>query len=613
MVVSSFKLLVLLFLLGAQEGTVKRIRFEGNRHFSDSRLAKVIYMDRKASFTLDAVSKDSIEILRFYHNQGFPLTEVRWAYLENRRALTYYIEEGMRLRISGIEVIGALSSDLAGLRSVITIRKNTPPVQFWINDTEAKIKRYYQNRGYYNAVVQTDTSIQDENIQITYTVAPGNKVWISGISFKGAEGFVDTNFLARASRLSKGELYSASRVDRASRLLYSTYLFTRVELGRYPPLSGSDDSLGLLFTLTPDKTRSILLGGGIQTAENGYIPDRLLLSAGWENLNLFKKGITLSTNLTFNPIFVFDFKSKEFDWNYEFKAEIRNRYPYFLPWGINFGIYPYFEHSRLKDSVGIIYNYFTLGGELGVDKDISDRLRVALSMQGTQTWVPRRDTANVTNFLRTSLIYDTRNDFFNPSAGVFFYPYLDWAGRPFGGDNHFARLAADFRNYLALPFKSVLAWRLRVGWIIPHSGMNPAEISKLDKFYLGGSGSVRALYLRSVGPDSTVTGSRKIVDSITGDTAAIPIFEHYGTFLFLHNLELRTPYFFNLVSVAVFLDAGACSRDLNDTGAYWGWGPGIGVRVQTPIGPVRLDYAKDARKPFSENWGRIEIGFLQAF
>lgn len=566
-------------------------------------------MDKKDLFDPSSVSQDSTQILAFYRKQGFPEPQIRWAYDDSRGLLTYYIEEGFRLKISEIEVIGASAEDLSGIREVMTIRKNTAPVQYWIGDTEARIKRYYQDRGYCNAVVETDTYVQDKKLEVVYTVAQGNKVWLSEISFRGVEGFVDTSFLAKVTRLSPGELYSESRIERASRLLYSTNLFRRVELGKYTPGSGSQDSLDLLFSLTPDSTHSILLGGGIQTAENGYIPDRLLLSAGWENLNLFRRGITFNANLTFNPIFSF---WPDFDWNYETRLDINNRYPYFLPWGINFGIYPYVEHGRRVDEEGRYY-FYTVGGELGVDKDISDRLRVALSMQAEQSWIPRRDTANVTNFLRASVIYDTRDDFFNPSSGVFLNPYADWAGKPFGGDNHFARLSFDFRNYLALPFKSVLAWRLRTGWIIPHSGMDPGAIWFSEKFCLGGSGSVRALYTRSVGPDSTLYRFKEIVDTITGDTAAVPIFQYYGTFLLLHNLELRTPYFFGWVSVVVFLDAGVCSRSPDDMSSYWGWGPGLGIRVKTPIGPIRLDYAKDPSKTFSENWGRVEIGFLQAF
>lgn len=205
---------------------------------------------------------------------------------------------------------------------------------------------------------------------------------------------------------------------------------------------------------------------------------------------------------------------------------------------------------------------------------------------------------------------------------MFFSPYADWAGRPFGGDNDFFRFNAELRNYLALPFGSVLAWRLRGGLIAPHSGMTYENISLFEKFTLGGSGTVRAVSDRALGPDSILVNFRpNPPDSVTGEVDTTWFFDHYGTFLLLYSFELRTPYVFNnLIGFAFFVDVGMCARDADHVrDADRAWGPGAGIRINTPIGPVRIDYAKNASepfKPFKESWtlgGRIELGFLQAF
>jgi outer membrane protein assembly factor BamA len=563
------------------------------------------------------VAADSSELIRYYRNQGFIWVALTPSYLEHRRHLTYYIDEGKRLKIRNIRIIGVSASDEKAVLSKIPLKKKTPFTLFGQQETERLAKKYYKDRGYPYVVVNVDTAISQADVELTLSVVPGKRTWISSISFSGAPpSFVHPDFLMRSTRLKAGELYSGQRLDRANRLIYATSLFSRVRMQLLKVPSGREDSLDVEFELTPTKTHAILLGVGLQTAPDTLIPDRILLSAGWENLNLFHRGVTFSSEVTFVPTFGGD---------YEIALELRNRYPNFLPWGLALLVSPYFQHRLNRDTVNIFT--YTLGGEAGLEKDFSDKLRVGISAQVKQVWQTPRglplDVTGATNFLRLSLIYDNRNDFFNPSSGVFFYPYADWAGKPFGGDNDFVRLNAEFRNYLALPLDAVLAWRLRSGMIIPHSGMTYEEIFLSEEFSLGGSGTVRAIWDRYLGPD-TIVYTRPEVKN--GDTTFQRRVERYGTFVFLHNLEIRTPYFIkNLIGFVVFIDIGLCTRDYNSTpepDKEWAWGPGAGIRINTPIGPVRIDYAKNALKPYyldlehrteKNDIGRIELGFLQAF
>ena len=521
------------------------------------------------------------------------------------------------MKIKSIRIVGVSASDEKAVLSKIPLKKKTPFTLFGQQETERLAKKYYKDRGYPYVVVNVDTTISEADVELTLSVVPGKRTWISNISFSGVTpSFVHPDFLMRTTRLKAGELYSAKRLDRANRFLYATSLFSRVRMQLLKVPSGREDSLDVAFELSTAKTHAVLLGVGLQTAPDTLIPDRVLLSAGWEHLNLFHRGVTFSSEVTFVPTFGGD---------YEIAVELRNRYPNFLPWGLALLISPYFEHRLNRDTVNIFT--YILGGEAGLEKDFSDRLRVGISAQARQVWQTPTglpfDVTGATNFLRLSLIYDSRNDFFNPSSGVFFYPYADWAGKPFGGDNHFVRLNAEFRNYLALPLEAVLAWRIRGGVIIPHSGMAYEEISLFEKFSLGGSGTVRAIWDRYLGPD-TVVYTRLEVEN--GDTTLQRRVERYGTFVLLHNMEIRTPYMlWNLIGFVVFIDIGLCTRDPNSTperNKEWAWGPGAGIRINTPIGPVRIDYAKNALKPYhldleqqteENDIGRIEFGFLQAF
>ncbi len=599
MAVSLFRLLLALLVVGVQEGRIRRIRFEGNRHFFSSKLANTISTVRKDFYSETKITADSARLVEFYHNQGFPWVQVAVDYESSRKRLTYSITEGQRLHVERIRTSGASNEDAEAFLSKIPLRRNTPLTAFGLSEAQRITKRYYQERGYPYPVVTVDTTSTLSRVDVKISVVPGTEAFISRIDFLGVpDSVINHKFLFLTSRLKSGELYSISKLDKASRFLYATSLFSKVDISPSRPSSASEDSLDISIQLTAAKMRSVLLGAGIETSDTSFIPDRFLLSIGWEHINLFHRGVTFSIQTTCNPTF---------KGNYDLSLNVVNRYPFFLPWGIALSLSPYFENSYIRsDSSTPNKTSYTVGGEVGLDKEISEKLLGGVSMQLKRNWsfidnLPYSpiDEIGKTNFMRLYFIYDSRNDFFNPSAGIFFYPYADWAGKPFGGDNHFARVAADFRNYLALPFKSVLAWRIRAGIIIPHSGMDPEYISHYEKFTLGGPGSVRALSAKSIGPDFVSSDSTRC-----------------GTFLLAHSMEIRTPYAFGWVGLAFFLDAGICARDPNHIGQDdWAWGPGVGLRINTPIGPVRLDYAKSARTPYhwSDDIGRFELGFLHSF
>ncbi len=612
MAVSLFRLLVLflLFGTGTSESAIRRITFKGNHHYSNSRLSRVIITQRKDTYLESKVSRDSFELVYFYRNQGYPEVRVTPQYYPSKKKLEFGIMEGRRLRIDSVTIVGVPDEDVAEIKNKIPLKKGKPLTKRALAGTEKTTKRYYQDKGYPYVVVNLDTLSKTYLVDLNLSIVPGRKIWLSSITFKGINGFVSPDFLFRTIKIKPGEQYSISKLDRASRLLYTTSLFSRVEVNFSIPKSGNQDSLDLIYKLTRQKTRSITLGAGIQTDSLTPQPDRLLLTAGWENLNLFHRGISLSAEFTYNPKFKIQYSPFKFQGiDYDAMLNIKNTYPKILPLGLDFTLSPYIEHSLINNSQNPATLIFTIGGEAGIKKDFSNRLVTNLSMQVKRSWT--NDTSyyskkfSSTNFMRLSIIFDSRNDFFNPSSGVFLYSFADWAGNPFGGDNNFIRLSSDFRNYLALPFRAVLAWRIKAGLLLPHSGQQATDIGYLEKFSLGGAGTIRAFAPYSFGPDSTVSGKSV---------------RYFGTMLMVNNIELRTPYFFDLVGLDLFLDLGVCSRNINLINQNdWGWGPGLGIRVSTPIGPVRLDYAKNGATPFlpfKESWtfgGRLEFGFMHAF
>jgi outer membrane protein assembly factor BamA len=139
----------------------------------------------------------------------------------------------------------------------------------------------------------------------------------------------------------------------------------------------------------------------------------------------------------------------------------------------------------------------------------------------------------------------------------------------------------------------ILAWRVRAGTVSPFAGTT--IVPPKDRFYLGGSSTVRGYGFRDIGPE---------------DEDGNPL---GGRIMGLANAEARVGVWGRL-GTAIFIDVGGLwqSSDEIATGST-GFGTGIGLRFSTPFGPIRLDYG------FAPTWnrglrrGRVYIALGQAF
>ncbi len=149
------------------------------------------------------------------------------------------------------------------------------------------------------------------------------------------------------------------------------------------------------------------------------------------------------------------------------------------------------------------------------------------------------------------------------------------------------------------PGRSVLAMRALAGLA---QGAGQYSLPPDQRFYAGGSGSIRGYRYQSVGP--TFPDNNPI-----GGTAV-----NAGT------IEFRQRIGKNL-GFATFVDAGQVSQNVNPLDSTLRLGAGAGARYYTPIGPIRLDFAlpinrrRDPMPPhhYTDDAFELYIGLGQAF
>lgn len=165
----------------------------------------------------------------------------------------------------------------------------------------------------------------------------------------------------------------------------------------------------------------------------------------------------------------------------------------------------------------------------------------------------------------------TSKPLFNPDNGTFTAVAIHYSGLGFGSKYHFLRPTIDFRKYTGLTEWMVFAFKIKAGTIFSYDDDKVVPFE--ERFYSGGSSSIRGWGRAQLGPK---------------DNNGIPI---GGKSLLEANLELRYPIY-SILSGVAFLDFGNVWRDqLTYSINELRYSSGLGLRVGTPIGPIRLDFA----------------------
>lgn len=169
--------------------------------------------------------------------------------------------------------------------------------------------------------------------------------------------------------------------------------------------------------------------------------------------------------------------------------------------------------------------------------------------------------------------------------------------------SQFTRFVADFSWYRPLGSDVVLATHVRGGVTVSPKVQLSENASNFvppeQRFYAGGANDVRGYNRNELGPvvyvvpDTAVTRRPGEADSIQVREGAVSVAPTGGNTLLLGNVEFRlpSPVFSPRLRWAVFLDAGTVWERGTNSSAALRFTPGIGLRVATPLGPVRFDVA----------------------
>ncbi|MCV6598403.1 MAG: BamA/TamA family outer membrane protein [Mangrovicoccus sp.] len=387
-----------------------------------------------------------------------------------------------------------------------------------------------------------------------------------------------------------GEVYSPEELRVAGNRLRRSGVFRAVTLNEADE-PNEDGTLDYTLTLLDEKKRRIGLRADYATL------DGFTIGGFWIHRNVFGGGERLRLGADIEGLG--DTRGR----GTTYRVDGRLTRP--ATFGTDNNAFAYFLAER-PDQDDYTETSIALGG--GISRYFSDRLygEIALGLRyseaedvytvrdSLENGTPERARPFHHAIFPGRLEWDLRDNISNPSNGAYFNaratPYIGFNGSQSG-----ARLFLDSRGYLGFgDGKLVLAGRAQLGSIV---GSDIEETPPSFLFFSGGGNSVRGQRFESLGvPVGQIgqSGGRNFL-GLSGEirgkvskSIGLVAFYDYG-----------------------FIGAGSTPGSEGDFHA----GAGLGLRYDTPIGPVRLDLATPVAGDTAEAYESVElyIGVGQAF
>jgi outer membrane protein insertion porin family len=264
-----------------------------------------------------------------------------------------------------------------------------------------------------------------------------------------------------------------------------------------------------------------------------------------------------------------------------------------MPYSFGFDLYRV-AHDR-KSDIGWAYDEVRMGGDVRVGKEFTDNIKGLLIYRLEEVKISnladdaspelsKEIGSNLISSLTLDMAYDTRDNVYVPTRGFIINGSIQDAGGIFFGDKNFIKGTGTLAYYHSFFDKIVIELKARGG--IASSYGRTDEVPIYERFFAGGANTIRGYKERRVGPRDPGASQ-----PIGGD--AIGLF----------NAEATFPIYEKIIKGAVFYDLGnvwANTKDFLIGGGYKS-GTGVGLRIKTPIGPVKLDYGIPLAKNYDDS------------
>ena len=575
-------------------GAVSRINFEGNTHFSQKVLRKemktrgrtpIYFLDKSGRFDEVQLQQDLDKIREFYQDHGYIDVEIKDVRRERMEkgpmVLTIVVAEVPHYHVRKLSVAGYQNTTEQKIRALLKMKEGSVYSPKQLRDDAKAVADAYGSGGYVDLVVQPEgTPAGPALIDVHYSIDEGVRSFVNRVNIEGNTRTKD-KVIRREVLVAPGDVFNTVRVDITKKRLENLGYFAKVET--YPEDTDIPGRKDLTILVQEKRTGSLSFGGGFSTVDSlvGFVE----LTQG--NFDLFNWPSFTGGGQKFRLRIQYGTERKDlilnitepylFDRRLSLNGQVFYTEANYLSAEYNQRNYGFAMELRKPINA---YTSATLGYQL---QDV-DIFNVAIS---ASDFIQSQKGSTTESKIFSGVVFDSRDNPLLSRRGqrVSFSPYI--AGGFLGGDTQIYGLDLEGSQYFHLPWDTILLINGEVATVSQWGNGNDVPI--FERLYLGGSNNLRGFPFREVGPQ---------------DENGEPV---GGKTMWRTTVEWTFPIV-EKARGAIFYDTGFVNSE------PWSFGFnhiasdfGIGLRLDLPIGPLRLDYGYPLQRDGYHGGGRFNF------
>jgi len=574
---------------------IRGLEFRGNTVFTRKVLKKTIrskpsfwgYFFRTGYLNDEELAQDSDRLRALYTEHGYlDFNIAKVERIPNAKGtkvrLVFHLNEGAPYKVSTVDITGCSRFSADELMQKV---KQEPGSVFNSkierNDVR-RIQSKYEVYGYldFSCYPRHATDSAAHTVAIVYRIREGVPSHIRDIAIRGNQVTQD-RVIRRELAILPGDLGNSAKIRASRSRLMNLNYFESVQIS--PIATQKEDVKDLLITVEEKRTGQLSLGAGF-SSQDALLGSFEITQSNfdWRNWPHFTGGgqrlrLRLQAG-TQRDDFLVSFTE-----------------PWWLERRLRLGI-DLFRHDRDQDQ----YDESRTGAGVRVSRPLWPHWRGTIGTRiqqiklhnftdGVSDELAGEEGNYTTNSVTVGLSRDTRDRYINPTRGSRLSLTLDLEPEILGSYSNVYRIGIEGAKYFPLPHQCVFKMEAELGLVDRASG-DPVGI--FDRYFAGGTYSIRGFDRREVGP----------VD-VNEDPVG-------GKSLFRGTFELIYPIYHRVLG-SLFCDYGNVWRDAAN------WNPtelnisvGLGIQLNLPIGPIRLDYGWPVvtdEEHLQDNGGRLHF------
>ncbi|MCZ2328363.1 outer membrane protein assembly factor BamA [Bartonella sp. F02] len=614
-----------------RKAKISDITFVGNNAFGSRRLRDVISTKPSGLVTLlmsgDVYSKERLaadeEALRhFYYNRGYAdfrivSSKVTFDEASNAYKINFTLDEGARYTIGDVQIESDIDGiDLQSIKKTLKTRPGNIYSAAHIEQSVAIINNKVSDSGY--AFVKVDPrgnrNFSNHTISILYNIEQGPRVYVQKIEIRGNEKTRDS-VIRREIDLSEGDAYNQTLMHRAKRRLESLGFFKAVNISMIP--TDKSDQVVLVIDVIEAPTGDLSLSGGYTT---GGANSGMSFEVSLTERNLGGRGQYVRLGLG---------AGQEKSRNYSLSFVD----PYFLGYRLSSGI-DLFRNTYRADkaydvrqtggtlrfgipinanlSANLAYSYVREEYDFGGDYDLTSEQVIKELYQKYSGAIVQAAVHSPWNRSSVSygFTYNSVDNMRNPHDGLYAHVVQEYAG--LGGNAKFLKTTGKAIMYKTLSDRMDLVGLVSFGGGYIHEvGKDGVRIFDMFK---NNTDMIRGFQYNGIGPRQV--SNKGEVYFLGGTTYMHATAEvQFPAPVVPDNLGIR---------FALFADAATLygnnyrpvleeEAPVTNTGSAWRTSAGASLLWESPLGPLRFDYAWPITKQEGDRVQKFNFGISTKF